>query len=459
MPEVTKISQLAMALEAAEGTAETLAASDVREVFDPSLSWDVSMFERNPVRSHMGRKKSKVGTKALGFAYTEEFRGSGSASAAPDFFKDLQLAGFQLEAAKSITIGAISGGPFQHNETVTGGTSGATGRVVFDTADGAAALYVVPIAGTFQSGEVLTGGTSGATATSSAIPASLGVLARPSSARQIYSMGIGAISGGPFTGGERVTGGTSSAKGRVLFDTKNGASTLYLQVLSGTFQSGETLTGEDSGATATSSSTASLSELVCPAGTMAFYGGLTVHKVRGARSGVKFSFKAGEVPSAAFDAKGIYVSVVDGALFSSGLPSITNEGPVFLGSGVTVGSYQPVLDQIEIDMQNQVSAHASAAEASGMLPFLITDRQPQITLDPDVVAEATHPFVADWHGEVERAVDFSWGSSAGNRFRVLVPEVQPNEFSPGDRENIRTRQITGQINSSAVDQDLVILSY
>ena len=52
-------------------------------------------------------------------------------------------------------------GPFTVGETVTGGTSGATGEVFFDSG---ALMYVENVVGAFDEGETITGGTSGSTA-------------------------------------------------------------------------------------------------------------------------------------------------------------------------------------------------------------------------------------------------------------------------------------------------------
>lgn len=62
----------------------------------------------------------------------------------------------------AIATGAFTG-TFTLLETITGGTSGATGVL---TTIGVEGLYLVSITGTFVASEVLTGGTSGATATS-----------------------------------------------------------------------------------------------------------------------------------------------------------------------------------------------------------------------------------------------------------------------------------------------------
>ena len=69
-----------------------------------------------------------------------------------------------------ITYTSLSGGPFTYNETVTGGTSSATGVVIYDDAS-ASELLVAVTSGTFQDAETVTGGTSGASATTSGAPA------------------------------------------------------------------------------------------------------------------------------------------------------------------------------------------------------------------------------------------------------------------------------------------------
>lgn len=60
----------------------------------------------------------------------------------------------------------------------------------------------------------------------------------------------GAVSGGPFVVGEKITGGTSGAIGRVL-SVDNPTTSLVVATESGTFASGETITGFTSSASAT----------------------------------------------------------------------------------------------------------------------------------------------------------------------------------------------------------------
>lgn len=63
----------------------------------------------------------------------------------------------------------------------------------------------------------------------------------------LTTLAHGTVTGGPFTVGETVTGGTSAAAGIVCYVN---TSSVQVAVSSGTFQTGETITGGTSGATA-----------------------------------------------------------------------------------------------------------------------------------------------------------------------------------------------------------------
>ena len=72
----------------------------------------------------------------------------------------VELGKFNVFITK-ISHGSVTGGPFQIGETVTGGTSSATGKVAWV---GSGYLELINVSGTFQSGETITGGTSSASA-------------------------------------------------------------------------------------------------------------------------------------------------------------------------------------------------------------------------------------------------------------------------------------------------------
>ncbi len=122
---------------------------------------------------------------------------------------------------------------FTAGATVTGGTSGATAHIVSDANSGATGtLTVNTTSGTFQANEDLTDSATGIAVVNTPVH-------------------------GVFTVGKTITGGTSAATAVILTDTDHGnaTGTLTLTTVSGTFQSGETITdaaGVSGSATTTS---------------------------------------------------------------------------------------------------------------------------------------------------------------------------------------------------------------
>lgn len=108
---------------------------------------------------------------------------------------------YSVHTQDVITHGAVTGGPFVLAETITGGTSAATGKV---TGVGSGFLNFVVLTGTFVSGEVLTGGTSAATATSTAVPAT--ATAVTSVAFRVFTASTGLLVAGAITFSYEVLG-------------------------------------------------------------------------------------------------------------------------------------------------------------------------------------------------------------------------------------------------------------
>ncbi|HNX82613.1 MAG TPA: hypothetical protein PKL77_10775 [Candidatus Omnitrophota bacterium] len=185
--------QLAAKIEAVEGTAETLLAADAGILvnFSPKASYDPQMYQRDPVRASLTKMGKLAGKRSAGIDFSIELKGSGSVTVEPEWLRLIRACGFASNALKKITIGAITTGPYLHGETITGETSGATGRVVLKTVNGTTTLYFIALSGTLETGEVITGGTSGATATASADPTSAGFEIKPVSSSVVsLTMGL-----------------------------------------------------------------------------------------------------------------------------------------------------------------------------------------------------------------------------------------------------------------------------
>lgn len=185
--------QLAAKIESVEGTAEALAAADAGLLvnFTPKANYDPQMYQRNPVRSSLTKMGKLTGKRSAGLDFSIELKGSGSLTTEPEWAKLIKACGFEINTLEKITIGAVTAGPFQHGETITGAPSGATGRVVIETADGTTTLYFVTLTGTFATGDTITGGTSGASATAGSDPSDAGYEIKPiSSSVPSLTMGL-----------------------------------------------------------------------------------------------------------------------------------------------------------------------------------------------------------------------------------------------------------------------------
>lgn len=192
MSMLVRKKQLACKIEAEEGTAETLSAGDggILVNFSPKANYDPQMYQRDPVRSSLTKLGKLTGKRSAGLEFSIELKGSGSVSTQPEWMHLIKACGFASNVLEKFVIGAVSSGPFQHGETITGGTSGATGRVVIETANGASTLYYVSLSGTFQDTETLRGGTSGASASAGSDPEDAGFEVKPLSSN-VPSLTIG----------------------------------------------------------------------------------------------------------------------------------------------------------------------------------------------------------------------------------------------------------------------------
>lgn len=212
---IAKSQQFSGKLESAEGVIETLAAADAKtQVYTPKFKIDPETSESDPARTAGGGQPKLIGNIAANMSFQVRMRGSGVVTTDPDWIKYLKPCGFASSLLKSINIGAITGGPFLHGETITGTSSGAHGRVVYPTANGVTKIYYVSVGtGEFQSGETITGGTSGATTTTSSVPSSVGREWKTAAFSSASSISMGFNQDQYF---EKLKGARGSAKFSIL---------------------------------------------------------------------------------------------------------------------------------------------------------------------------------------------------------------------------------------------------
>jgi hypothetical protein len=373
--------QIGLAIEAVEGTPESLDAGDVILVSARETRFDANLgrAERDLLQASLSRHPDLTAVEGAALRTAVEVRGSGSLTTPPAFDVLVRICGMARSTLKKIGIGAITGGPFEHGETVTGGTSNATGRVIGRTATGATHLEIVVLTGTFQSAEVLTGGTSAATATTSSVVADGGYIYEPASS------GV-------------------------------------------------------------------------PSGTVACFHDGVKKLLTGVRGNLGFRGANAQVGMLTADLVGVYGDVTDVALLS-GVTYETTLPPVLKGTSAVFGSYAPVLTNVEVDLANVVALRESMGAARGAVSARITGRNPTARLDPELTLVADF----DYYGKLKDASTFyfeqSWGSTAGNRFKLIAPQAQISSVAEGDRNGISVAQLVAKLcgGTSYQDQELCLV--
>jgi hypothetical protein len=372
--------QLVGKIEDVEGVAETLAATDAKLlVYNQQIEFDPQMFTKNPLRATLSKLGRITGKKTGSAQFSFLLAGSGSISSQPEWVKYLRACGMGINILRTITIGAITNGPLLHGETVTGGTSNATGRVIKKTVTGTTTLYIVVLSGTFQSGELLTGGTSGATATTASTASQVGFALEP----------------------------ISSA---------------------------------------------------VPSMTLAVYEDGMRKMIKGARGTVKFSFKSGEPVMVECSFSGVEAGVVDLDLLT-GITYEDVDPPVFLGAQFTISGTSLNLSEYTLDMSSVLAPREDVTDARGVKSYMITGRDPVGTCDPEMVLAASHDFYDAWFSNAKMEQRAAFGTVSGNKFEFYGKAIQYTKIDEGDRDGIQLAQCTfdytGSLNPG--DDEVAVL--
>lgn len=381
MSMLVRKRQLAAKYEADEGTAERLAAEDAGILvnFTPKANYDPQMYQRDLVRTSLTKIGKLAGKMAAGLEFAIELRGSGLTTEQPKWAKLIEACGFELVDLRKLQISGITGGPFTHGELITGGTSGATGRVICTTYNGASEMYFREVTGTFADAETITGGQSGAVCTTASTPQIAGFEIKPVSA-----------------------------------DT--------------------------------------------PTLTMGLYEDGVRKMLKGCRGTVKFSFKIGEPAIMEFSFMGVGAGVTDVPLLT-GVAYETTIPPVLLDAKMSCDNVSLNIGEMEIDTANALASKDKIDDPSGILSYMITGRDMKGSFNPEMVAVGAHDFFGKWLSATPMELNLEFGNTEGNKFRIYAPKIVYSKVDDGDRDGIQLAQtsfdLTGSIEPG--DDELSIL--
>lgn len=172
----------------------------------------------------------------------------------------------------------------------------------------------------------------------------------------------------------------------------------------------------------------------------------------GCRGTFTLEATAGEPAKITFTLTGHLAGVIDSAL-----PSVTIDGtnPVaFSSAGVSVLGYSGVFSSLSMDGGLNVVTPPSANASDGYGEIRITSRKVTGSIDPEDTLIATKDFINEWQSGSTGALNTGViGSTAGNRWQLQMPKVFYMDVAPGDRDGIRTMELSYQALESSGDDE------
>lgn len=264
----------------------------------------------------------------------------------------------------------------------------------------------------------------------------------------------GSITGTRFIHGETVTLNTGE-EGVVIGDTWNGTTTIYVEDTAAAGFTTGTLTGGTSGATATISAIATLNPhayrlISNPDGSTSLTGAKYFDgkrmQAKGCRGNMVIRGEHGNRPFIDFSMTGVLHNagastyhVTDTTLLS-GVSFTDRTAPAFLGVGMTfndgTNSLTPTFNSFSLDLGNGVVLQEDSNDSTGWDVARITSRAPRLRINPREVLESSYTFLDNWIRGITCRATVTIGSTAGNRFTIILPFLQAEGLNGVDRDSV-----------------------
>jgi len=375
----------------------------------------------------------------------------------PEWSKLLRACGFGRRVLRTLTPGTISNGPFEHGEQITQATTGAVGTVFLETSNGATTMYFNETSSTaFSGSNVVTGSRSGATCTPSAYgaaQASAVVQGWQRCTYPTYALTLSASSA-PLAVGSTITGGTSGAKGELMYCSLIATSTIaYVRMLTPTVftAGGEALSGPG-GWTGTSTASAAAD---APSLTLDFYMDGRHVMARGCRGNVDLAFTANQQAMMSFTFRGPEAATsgsptyFDDAVNPTCKDYKTRLPPVFRSSALNLSGAATALlyNTLRLASGNNVVVRPSAEDAEGYAAAQILESRATMTINPDAAAASVY----DWHTKLRAGTPINLratlGTTALQKFDVAVTAAVIESITDSERDPVYVNEINAYCSS------------
>lgn len=176
-------------------------------------------------------------------------------------------------------------------------------------------------------------------------------------------------------------------------------------------------------------------------------------KIKGAVGNVVWSGQVGQPLMANFTFQGVLEEVADVALLD--ITHETGVPPVFQGINFQYGGAADIAaTTFTFDTGNVLAERESINASTGCLHYVITDRRPTGTLDPDLGLEADNAsdFFDHMTTNAEKQLDFDLAGVC----TFTVPKARITAITDGNRNGILTANLTYEAIHTTTDSEVTI---
>lgn len=149
---------------------------------------------------------------------------------------------------------------------------------------------------------------------------------------------------------------------------------------------------------------------------------------------------------------------IDGGPIDSSLPTPTYDSTVptpIMAVPASIGSYAAVISKLELNLNQEIVMPPSVRAPDGYGEIRIVGRGLSGSFDPEATLVATKDWENEWKSGQQQAIDTGGiGTTAGNIVRLQVPYAYYEDIAPGDRESIRTYDVSYSATESSGDDEM-----
>lgn len=180
------------------------------------------------------------------------------------------------------------------------------------------------------------------------------------------------------------------------------------------------------------------------------------HKFVGCVGTWKLVGQVGQPAKFSFEFKGKLAALPDDEAMAT--PTFQNlTPPLCLGATFSYGGWSPPLSKFEIDIANKLTERPDIEEASGIIGFFVSDREPKGSIDPEAQTIATRDVWTNLSTAEEAALSITIGTVAANRCTIAAAKCAKQTVDWGDRDGIATYDIAfGLYRGDSGDDELTL---